>query len=294
MSVTNIECQLAKGQIGRYLAGDTLSPEALRQLEAHIGECPSCKAALFERKAVLQLMLGQETPSKAVIETEVPDPVVEREARMPNPMAQALREHAEAEKRKGKPKPVAIDQKKTFSKPLLLSCALAGILMAMSYLSKTEMSPFGPKAFQLMSPAVKPNPVSTQSTATVEKPIQVAPKPASYMPKPVPSTPVVETTPAPSAATTQTPTSVPGPVATNTPVVKPTPAANTPKPAPVTPKPTTPTPTPAATKTALTVKAQPVAKVSAAPHASRKVASRKAKAHKRHLRRGTGTVKVYR
>jgi hypothetical protein len=50
MSVKNLECQIAKAQIGRYLAGDALSSEAVGQLEEHIAECDECQSR-SERQA---------------------------------------------------------------------------------------------------------------------------------------------------------------------------------------------------------------------------------------------------
>ncbi len=66
MPVDSIECQIAKGQIGRYLAGESFSPTGLQQLEEHVAHCTSCKSLLAERRQALMKMLGQdgvETPS---------------------------------------------------------------------------------------------------------------------------------------------------------------------------------------------------------------------------------------
>jgi len=59
MADRRFECQIAKGQIGRYLAGDAFSAEAMRQLEEHIADCLECKTYLNDRKSSLQSMLGQ-------------------------------------------------------------------------------------------------------------------------------------------------------------------------------------------------------------------------------------------
>src|SRR5579862_9052738 len=63
MQLQNFECQIAKAQIGRFVAGDLLSDEALRQLEAHLACCPGCKNNLAERRVALQAML---TPDEAI------------------------------------------------------------------------------------------------------------------------------------------------------------------------------------------------------------------------------------
>ena len=65
MPVKNIECQIARGQIGRYLAGESLSDEALKQLEGHIVGCPECKGALMQRRESLQAMLDEPAPEPA-------------------------------------------------------------------------------------------------------------------------------------------------------------------------------------------------------------------------------------
>lgn len=58
MSVANLECQIAQAQIARHLAGESLLPEVLADLEAHIESCASCAADLERRRAALQAMLG--------------------------------------------------------------------------------------------------------------------------------------------------------------------------------------------------------------------------------------------
>src|SRR4051794_20099524 len=70
MQLQNIECQIAKAQIGRYVAGDALSDETVSQLEAHVAKCADCKQNLAERRALLMAMLSpgeaaQQEPASA-------------------------------------------------------------------------------------------------------------------------------------------------------------------------------------------------------------------------------------
>jgi hypothetical protein len=57
MSVTDFECAIARSQINRYVAGDTLAGDVIQQLEAHLGMCGKCKRVLEEKKSSLMAML---------------------------------------------------------------------------------------------------------------------------------------------------------------------------------------------------------------------------------------------
>src|SRR5450432_4217831 len=54
MQVQNIECQIARAQLGRYIAGDGMASEAVTQLEAHIAKCPDCKAIMQAKQKDLE------------------------------------------------------------------------------------------------------------------------------------------------------------------------------------------------------------------------------------------------
>ena len=102
MPVTEFECQIARGQIGRYLGGGPISAEAMKGLEEHLAECPGCKAVVAERRAALLGQLGGEMPTHAVASV----PVAKE-----NPVVAALRkrgeERKESEEKKEAAKPAA-------------------------------------------------------------------------------------------------------------------------------------------------------------------------------------------
>lgn len=174
MQVENIECQIAQAQIGNFLAGSGLSPEAMEQLEDHIAGCANCKTVLNERRSELKAML---TGQKAVVDFE--KIAKEAEATKTNSISTALRKKSLQQMLEPKPepaKPTPVPQafaavmaeaaakpvetpkpakKPSQIKPLLYSLGLAGVLIGMSYFSGNIAQLFGPKL--------------VASTATVEK-----------------------------------------------------------------------------------------------------------------------------
>lgn len=157
MAVTNIECQIARGQIGRYLSGDGFSDEAVRQLEAHISGCAGCKAHLSDRKAALQAMLGG-PPVKAVVEVaEAPTPTAAMNAPKPAPKA--------SPKPEAKKVPIV---SASFTRPLMYSLGLGAVLVAMSAFSRGGLDLLGPKAAAATTiaplPAAPPSPVEKIAT----------------------------------------------------------------------------------------------------------------------------------
>lgn len=64
MHVSEFECAIAKSQISRYIAGDRMSDETMKQLEEHIARCSNCKTMIDQRrKELIQLLnLEEKTP----------------------------------------------------------------------------------------------------------------------------------------------------------------------------------------------------------------------------------------
>jgi len=171
MPAKNIECQLAQGQIGRYLRGDHISAEAVSQLEAHIADCGECTETLIQRRQAIMSMMGDKVPTRAVVEVSSGE---EPKAAAPSASARLVAALSSATKQakttpeKGdavsEPKP-----KTPFAtKPILYSAGLAVVLLAMSYYSRSATSAFGPRAANLL-PTVKqtPHPVPHRSHVTI-------------------------------------------------------------------------------------------------------------------------------
>lgn len=141
MQLQNFECQIAKAQIGRYIAGDTLSDEALLQLEHHIKQCETCKQNLAERRAVLQAMLSP---------GEVADvPSEPSSGKRGFDLAELIRSKLGANQRVEAAVQTAAPGPASFTKPAIYSLALGAVLIGMSYLSKNMTSVLGPKAADL-------------------------------------------------------------------------------------------------------------------------------------------------
>jgi hypothetical protein len=178
MSVENIECQIAKAQIGRYITGDALSPEAVEQLEAHIADCRDCKEQLALRRQSLMSMLGASTagdlPAQAVVQvptarTSVADALraaaadkVERLRVKPQTPAAPSDQSAPA--KSGGPAqkaaPSAVQRLATGSapswKPIAYSVALAAALIAMSLVAQNPTSLLGARAAEALPAATPP------------------------------------------------------------------------------------------------------------------------------------------
>ena len=159
MSTQSFECQIARGQISRYLGGDSFSPEALVQLEAHVSGCPACKLHLGERKSALQSMLGQPSTPAETERAPAPEEVV-RVSQVSPPSPQSPKERTGILALLGLvglkivPKPQSVPAPATVGtspqppawKPIAYSVALAMVLGAMSLASRNMDRILGPKA----------------------------------------------------------------------------------------------------------------------------------------------------
>src|SRR4051794_5108345 len=125
MQLQNFECQIAKAQIGRYLAGDALSDEAVHQLEEHIGKCADCKQNLAERRAVLQAMLSPGEAAQPVLKEQTGKAKFDLATFIKSKIK--TKQPVEAVVQTAETKPAA------FSKPAIYSLALGAVLIGMSY-----------------------------------------------------------------------------------------------------------------------------------------------------------------
>ena len=215
MPAKNIECQLAQGQIGRYLSGADMSSEAVQQLELHIGECEDCTAFVDAKKKSLRELAASR---HAVV--EFPEPETEPEPQpapksIPTPaqsLIAALREKAKGEAKapilEVKREPVA--SRSSTWKALIYSVGLGGVLLAMSHFTANPTALFGER-------------VENKSSQSVETPTE-AKKPAIPPRDPFEAVPVSETKATSPAATSGVKSS--DAEATNTGATEPAPKAS--------------------------------------------------------------------
>lgn len=328
MPVTNIECQIARGQISRYVAGDRFSQEAVNQLEGHIAECPHCKRFLSERRAALQSMLGGAPSPKAVIEVAVPDEPASPAARLQEALKQVSletpaepkarpampkKEKAEAPakpKREAKTAPSAPKSERSvssasFTKPAIYALALAVVVIGMNAFTKASGSILGPKAasaglFNSIAPATTPtsaNPTPESATVTPSKPTDAAGTTETTSPAP--------TVPAPTVATVNASEASAATDATDSATLEEPVEANTPPSSGESTSLVSPEPTKVETPTAVTkpkpvVKATPRVTVRSTPvRSTRRRSSSRRSRTPRVTRRSTprasggNTIKVY-
>lgn len=219
MAVQDIECQIATGQIERYLAGGSFSAEALRQLEEHIADCNNCKRLINQRKAVLVSMLGY---ANAVVDEVEP----------PKTGLAAILQRFSKATHSSAPTPAGATKPTQFIKPLIYSIALIGVLLGMNYYSRSLTTPFGNHVVEADStPAESPaTPVAEPPDKSVVIPVYTDFKPAPILDQPKATTPAPATASASGKAVPTPAFSVPSKpnVTSAEPVAKP--AAQTAKP----------------------------------------------------------------
>lgn len=81
MPVKSFECAIARSQIGRYLAGDAVGGEAMRQLEAHISGCSDCQRLIDSKKEDLLGPLAHAPTAEEALATRPDTAAIERELR---------------------------------------------------------------------------------------------------------------------------------------------------------------------------------------------------------------------
>jgi hypothetical protein len=196
MAVKNIECQLAQGQIGRYLAGTDMSTEAVSQLELHISECEDCSTFVDEKRKALKEMAGHQTAVAYIADfepAEVPIPTPEPAKTSPaQALIQILKERSvpaeptlvvETHREDAPPKGIKW-------KAFAYSGALCVVLLVMSHFTANPTALFGDRAEAATTPK------NSETTDTTDQP-PVSPKTPSD-----PFIPTETTTSATTAATT--------------------------------------------------------------------------------------------
>lgn len=312
MPVQEFECQIARGQIGRYLNGEGLSSEGLRQLGAHVADCAECKSFLDQRKAALQGMLGE----AVVVAHEPIKPVVEKspsEALIAQIRARSEVAPQEAPAPAAEPVATAKAVKPILTKPILLCGALGVVLVGMTYINRNPSGLLGPRASQLVAAdtTAKPSASDTVKSATTTSQTPSSTTEKAAPPKSTTQAKAPATTTKPAAANqtgSNVATDVPAPTKPATPPAVTIDPTSKPK-SPITlsnPK----TEANSAEQAEATgadsskpsqkpVRGVPTAAVSIKPKAhTTKRSWRRAAGHRRwnlrHLRPGTGAIHVYR
>lgn len=160
MTVQNIECQIAKGQMSRYLAGDNFSPDMAVELRAHIAECPDCAAALDRKRQILQAMLTSTGPV-AVVQIEErrsADEETSTAETEPRPRASASFKLALSQLLNLRKSPVPTVREpatpvRNYWRPLAYSAGLATVLIAMSMIMRDPTRLLGERAINENTPA---------------------------------------------------------------------------------------------------------------------------------------------
>ncbi len=175
MQVQEVECQLAQAQMSRYLAGDPIPDEALRQLERHVASCSDCKVMVTERRQTLRAMLKIETGPDPTDSEQTPharlnapiDPI-DVPAAFAGPVASSDAKHG------------FIDVLKTLPiqnwKPLAISGGLAIVLVAISFLMGNPSKILGAKAAKGAKSPPAPVTAKARLDSPQKNPAQVAPQ----------------------------------------------------------------------------------------------------------------------
>ena len=163
MAVETFECQIARGQINRYLAGESFSRDGMRQLEEHVSTCEFCRAQLSERKQALQKMLGVTSPapmaavSPEAFSNEALAAAMKKSnvevASEPAATEQAVKNQAISQIKSAvrKTKATAAETTKgSMKKPLIYCGLLIAVLSGMSYMTRSGMI-LGPRALDRVS-----------------------------------------------------------------------------------------------------------------------------------------------
>lgn len=171
MAAQTIECQLAQGQIGRYLAGTDMSPEAVSQLELHISDCPQCSFFVEAKRAELRRK-AEATNAAASVLDEARH--IHPFARNVTPPTEAMDSLMEAIRVKSGPqvesKIVETQREPAIAKPIhwkmfAYSAALGAVLLGMSHFTANPTALFGERA-ETTTPTV----VAGMEESTAERP----------------------------------------------------------------------------------------------------------------------------
>ncbi len=170
MAVKNVECQLAQGQIARYLAGDSLGPDVAVELRKHVLECEECASVLERKRGILQAMMGAkgDLPTHAAILSSHDEAPETDTVYAPPPAGPDEEPRLAAAWRTIRARGFDIGQRETFSpaapvvaqrtaniwRALAYSVALAGVLLLMALVLQNPTGIFGDRALDANSTEV--------------------------------------------------------------------------------------------------------------------------------------------
>ena len=173
MAAQTIECQLAQGQIGRYLAGTDMSVEAVSQLELHISDCPQCSFFVEAKRAELRRKAQENSAAVSVLDE---GNHIHPFARNVAPPTEAMESLMEVIRQKATPiaEPTVIETQlePAVAKPIhwkmfAYSAGLGLVLLGMSHITANPTALFGERA-EATTPSVVAD--SNEKAALVEKP----------------------------------------------------------------------------------------------------------------------------
>lgn len=181
MPVQNIECQIAKAQLGRYLQGEKMDAEVVRQLEEHVATCPHCKEELAEKRNSLLAALSQREEATH----PAPEAVFREEPSPSKNLIQALQRQQQASAAKAAttedaPQTAVASvpvKNPAFWKPIAYSVCLGVVLIGMSIVGKNGVNILGDRAADVLPtagtaskpPATEPTNGSTSNALPLGK-----------------------------------------------------------------------------------------------------------------------------
>ncbi len=153
MEPDNFTCQLAQAQIGRYLLGDELPEDTLRELEEHISTCESCKDIVQQKRASLESMLAPKPaptdPDDTSLSTAELDALTQ-EITIPEPAAEPVTEFAPA-------------------------------LLDTEPVAEEEVVAFTPEALAALAPPAPAKPAKAKKAPATPAPAEAEPQPQTYL-----------------------------------------------------------------------------------------------------------------
>lgn len=152
MPVQNLECQISTVLMKRFLDGDNLPQELLDDLEKHLKVCPSCREIVNNEKVSLEEILdGPQNPKRGVAAWmgKISGQPATASGFVTSHPGEALMHVAQTSVHTPAPGLAAFKNPKV----LMLSLALAGVLIAMSTIMRDPTAILGPKAKPVPSAA---------------------------------------------------------------------------------------------------------------------------------------------